>query len=72
MWNGRTDRFSKTAKAHGDQVCPCLMSYAEDKLDTQAEGEEGTKEGIGAKIGIVTVDSKVDRAVDTNIGAVLH
>ncbi len=33
IWNRHTDCFSETAKAHGDQVCPCLESDAEDELD---------------------------------------
>lgn len=70
--NGHTDCFSETTKAQGDQVCPCLVSYAEDQLDAQAECEEGTKEGICAKIGVVAVDGEVDRAVFTDIGAVLY
>lgn len=72
MWEGHTDCLSETTKAQGDQVCPCLISYAEDELDTQAEGEEGTEEGIGAKIGVVAVDGEVDGAVDTDRGAVLY
>ncbi len=66
IWNRHTNCFSETAKAHGDQVCPCLESDAEDELDGQAEGEEGTKECIGTKTGVVGVNGELDRTVDTD------
>lgn len=40
-------------------------------MDGQADGEKGTKEGIGAKIWGVTIDGEFDRTVDTDVGAVL-
>ena len=71
MRQGHTDCFCESTKDHGDHVCPCLISYAEEELDGQANGEEGTEEGIAAKIWSVAVDCEVDRTVDADVGAVL-
>ena len=40
-------------------------------MDTQAGGKDGQEKGIGAKIRIITVNSKFDGTVNADVGAII-
>lgn len=58
------DGFTETSKTECDHVRPCLVADALDKLDDEAESEEGGEEGIRTERWVITVECAFDGALD--------
>lgn len=57
-------------EAHGDHICPCLVSPAETKIGNQTDAKNSDAEGIGSDAWKVAIDCFFHGAFGSDAGAI--